>query len=177
MVAACFAVAAMLPCPASRFLVNAGEGTQRICVEHKIKIRKVEHVLLTDLSIRSIGGLPGLCLTAADAGRPRLSITGPEGLSLFMNSADNFIRRSGIELSAHEALSAMWHEYDDVKIGCIPFTPTCSAKRSHDDESPRHIDKSACYLFETLPILGKFDVKKAKELGVPPGPLYGMVRP
>ena len=177
-----------------RYLVNAGEGTQRICVEHKIKIRKVsllrpycistsdfidlypqvEHILLTDMSIRSIGGLTGLCLTAADAGRTQLSVTGPEGLSSFLAATDSFARRSSLTVTAHEASSVFWHNCPDVRIGCIPVPSTSSMKRSHED-TDRAVTTSVCYVFETPQVIGSFDANKARAAGVPAGPLFGKV--
>lgn len=42
-----------------RFIFNAGEGTQRIFMEHKIKLTKVENVFVTHLSTDTLGGIPG----------------------------------------------------------------------------------------------------------------------
>lgn len=86
-----------------------------------------------------------------------------------------YVSRTGLEIVGNEAQAILWHHYDDVKIGCIPFTPPGTPKRSHDNEAPRHVDKSVCYLFETPPVVGKFDAKKAKAMGIPPGPSYGKV--
>jgi hypothetical protein len=42
-----------------RFLFNAGEGFQRFCVEHRIKLAKVSGVLATRTTTEATGGLPG----------------------------------------------------------------------------------------------------------------------
>ena len=42
-----------------RFLFNAGEGFQRFCVEHRIKLAKVSAVLATRTTTEATGGLPG----------------------------------------------------------------------------------------------------------------------
>eukprot|EP00887_Chlorella_sp_A99_P006161 scaffold3.g6161.t1 len=42
-----------------RYLFNAGEGFQRFCVEHKLKMSKLSAVLLTRTSTEASGGLPG----------------------------------------------------------------------------------------------------------------------
>ncbi len=44
-----------------RFLFNAGEGFQRFCVEHRIKMGKVSGVLATRTTTEATGGLPGGC--------------------------------------------------------------------------------------------------------------------
>ena len=43
-----------------RFLFNAGEGFQRFCVEHRIKLAKVSGVLATRTTTEATGGLPGV---------------------------------------------------------------------------------------------------------------------
>lgn len=42
-----------------RYIFNVGEGFQRFCVEHKIRLAKVNAVLLTRTSSLAAGGLPG----------------------------------------------------------------------------------------------------------------------
>lgn len=42
-----------------RFLFNAGEGFQRFCVEHRVKLAKVSAVLATRTTTEATGGLPG----------------------------------------------------------------------------------------------------------------------
>jgi ribonuclease Z len=38
---------------------NAGEGFQRFCVQHQIKLNRISDLLLTRLSTDACGGLPG----------------------------------------------------------------------------------------------------------------------
>lgn len=42
------------------FLFNAGEGTQRMSLENKIKLSKVQHIFLSNLSLECCGGLLGI---------------------------------------------------------------------------------------------------------------------
>jgi ribonuclease Z len=49
-----------------RYLFNVGEGFQRFCVEHKVKMTKVSSVLSTRATTHTLGGLPGLLLTMRD---------------------------------------------------------------------------------------------------------------
>lgn len=51
-----------------RFLFNAGEGFQRFCVEHRVKLAKVSAVLATRTTTEATGGLPGECQSCS-AGR------------------------------------------------------------------------------------------------------------
>jgi ribonuclease Z len=42
-----------------RFLFDAGEGVQRLCIEHRVRLSKMEGVFLTWLSQETVAGLPG----------------------------------------------------------------------------------------------------------------------
>ncbi|KAF3588959.1 hypothetical protein F2Q69_00031495 [Brassica cretica] len=58
-----------------RFIFNAGEGLQRFCTEHKIKLSKVDHIFLSRVCSETAGGLPGLLLTLAGIGEDGLSVS------------------------------------------------------------------------------------------------------
>ncbi len=45
-----------------RYLFNVGEGFQRFCVEHKVKLTKVTSVISTRSTTHTLGGLPGMLL-------------------------------------------------------------------------------------------------------------------
>jgi ribonuclease Z len=42
-----------------RYLFNVGEGAQRFCLEHKVRIAKVNHLFVTGSHWNNLGGLPG----------------------------------------------------------------------------------------------------------------------
>ena len=42
-----------------RFLFDCGEGTQRLCTEHKVRLQKVEGIYLTEAKTETLFGLPG----------------------------------------------------------------------------------------------------------------------
>ncbi len=42
-----------------RFLFNAGEGFQRFCVQHRIRMGKTSSVFATRSTTQALGGLPG----------------------------------------------------------------------------------------------------------------------
>ena len=48
----------------TRYLFNVGDGTQRFCGEHRIKLSKLKRVLLTRLCTSTLGGLPGMLAPA-----------------------------------------------------------------------------------------------------------------
>ena len=143
----------------SRFLFDSGEGIQRLCVEHRARIAKLEGIYLTRLCPETIGGLPGLCLTAADAGKSQLSIVGPKRTALFWNSTGHFMRRSSFNVSISEPKdeglsnrTVAVQKYVDMTIHSIPIG-----------------DNHLSYICETPQLAGKFDIKKATALKIPKG--------
>ncbi|MFS8000147.1 putative ribonuclease Z [Helianthus anomalus] len=46
----------------TRIVFNAGEGLQRFCTEHKIKMSKIDHIFLSRVCSETAGGLPGWCI-------------------------------------------------------------------------------------------------------------------
>ena len=147
----------------SRFLFDSGEGIQRLCVEHRARIAKLEGVYLTRLSPETVSGLPGLCLTAADAGRTQLAVVGPKDTSSFWNSTGHFMRRNSFEVSisepvVDEASLTMFvaaQKYGEMTVHSLPLGQT-------------HL----CYILETPQLAGKFDVAKALALKIPKGDVW-----
>lgn len=43
-----------------RYLFNFGEGMQRFCMEHKVRLSRVNDIFVTRITSSSVGGLPGL---------------------------------------------------------------------------------------------------------------------
>ncbi|XP_075664167.1 tRNase Z TRZ3, mitochondrial isoform X2 [Castanea sativa] len=133
-----------------RFIFNAGEGLQRFCTEHKIKLSKIDHIFLSRVCSETAGGLPGLLLTLAGMGDEGMSVNvwGPSDLKYLVDAMKSFIpnaamvhtRSFGPMLSSDTASmpdSSQFQEpivlIDDevVKISAILLQPSCS------DGSPR----------------------------------------
>ncbi|KAL6559908.1 tRNAse Z trz4, mitochondrial [Orobanche gracilis] len=76
-----------------RFIFNAGEGLQRFCSEHKIKLSKIDHIFLSRVCSETAGGLPGLLLTLAGMGDEGMSVNvwGPSDLKYFVNAMKSFV--------------------------------------------------------------------------------------
>ena len=92
----------VVQCDETRVLVNAGEGLQRTALERKARITKVSTVLLSRLSNETLGGLPGVMLTLADANRQALDIVGPEGTSQFFHATRHFMRRPDFAVTTRD---------------------------------------------------------------------------
>ncbi|KAK4428125.1 tRNAse Z TRZ4, mitochondrial [Sesamum alatum] len=76
-----------------RFIFNAGEGLQRFCSEHKIKLSKIDHIFLSRVCSETAGGLPGLLLTLAGMGDEGMSVNvwGPSDLKYLVDAMKSFI--------------------------------------------------------------------------------------
>lgn len=79
-----------------RILFNAGEGFQRYATEHGHRLARVSDLLLTRVTPDAAGGLPGLCLTLADAGAattggPPIRVVGPPGLGALAAALRTFV--------------------------------------------------------------------------------------
>lgn len=97
-----------------RFLFNCGEGTQRFCTEHKIRLARIKDVFLTRLHWENTGGLPGALLTVADAvqylpGPQHFSIYGPRHTRNFITSLRYFINRRHMMLQVREFVENAAH--------------------------------------------------------------------
>uniref|UniRef100_A0A7C9A5Q2 ribonuclease Z n=1 Tax=Opuntia streptacantha TaxID=393608 RepID=A0A7C9A5Q2_OPUST len=78
-----------------RFIFNAGEGLQRFCTEHKIKLSKVDYIFLSRVCSETAGGLSGLMLTLAGMGEDavRVNMWGPPpGIDYLLDAMRTFVR-------------------------------------------------------------------------------------
>ena len=66
-----------------RLMFDVGEGTQRLALEHGVRLSKLEGIFLTRLSSETVCGLPGMVLTVADVGRSGFLVHGPHGIADF----------------------------------------------------------------------------------------------
>ena len=66
-------------------MFNCGEGTQRLCHEHKSKLSGLGNVFVTHKSWSNVGGLPGMLLTLQDAGSEEILLHGPPGIVSFLS--------------------------------------------------------------------------------------------
>ncbi|KAJ3703724.1 hypothetical protein LUZ61_007429 [Rhynchospora tenuis] len=179
-----------------RFIFNAGEGLQRYCNEHKIKLSKIDHIFLTRVCSETAGGLPGLVLTMAGIGEEGMSVNiwGPSDLDFLLGAMRSFIPRKsmlhahsfGLDQSNYAASSSsraqdgssadviVLIDNEVIRISAM-FVRPVNQKISLDsdpDEFLRPGDMSVVYACELPEVKGKFDPVKATSLGLKPGPKY-----
>ncbi|XWS20248.1 hypothetical protein CRYUN_Cryun31cG0084000 [Craigia yunnanensis] len=170
-----------------RFLFNAGEGLQRFCTEHKIKLSKIDHIFLSRVCSETAGGLPGLLLTLADMGEEghSVKIWGPSDLNFLVGAMKSFIPHATIvhtqsfgpaptsdavaDVPAPNKATDHIVLFKDevVKISAILLQPHCSGQ-----SQIKPGEMSVLYICELPELMGKFDPKKAAALGLKAGPKY-----
>ncbi|KAH9612129.1 hypothetical protein KSS87_002609 [Heliosperma pusillum] len=169
-----------------RFIFNAGEGLQRYCTEHKIKLSKIDHIFLSRVCSETAGGLPGLLLTMSGIGDKGMCVKmwGPPGLDDLVNAMNTFVpsaamvhaksfgptpQPDGLTIPDPKKFSGRFDLIDDekvVKISAILLSP-------NENNGPEfHRDISVIYVCELPKIQGKFHPEKATALGLEAGPDY-----
>ncbi|XP_062188934.1 tRNase Z TRZ3, mitochondrial-like [Phragmites australis] len=169
-----------------RFIFNAGEGLQRFCTEHKIKLSKIDHIFLTRVCSETAGGLPGLVLTLAGIGDEGMSVNiwGPSDLDFLAGAMRSFIPNramlhthsfgAGRNVSSSQSKdSVVILEDEVVRISAMFVKPSyCNGAGSLKDIDLKPNDTAIVYACELPEIKGKFDPAKAAALGLKPGPKY-----
>ncbi|XWS16311.1 hypothetical protein CRYUN_Cryun34aG0074200 [Craigia yunnanensis] len=170
-----------------RFIFNAGEGLQRFCTEHKIKLSKIDHIFLSRVCSETAGGLPGLLLTLDGMGEEGYSVKiwGPSVLDFLVGAMKSFIPHAtmvhtqsfgpdptsdaaaDVPAPRKAAAHIVLIKDEVVKISAIPLQPHCS-RQSQIKPS----EMSVLYICELPELMGKFDPKKAAALGLKAGPKY-----
>lgn len=168
----------------SRYLFECGDGTQRFCTERSVRLGRLRSICLTSLTAPSIGGLMGMVLTIADAGKERVTIAGPKGVSALFGAArrSHFCFRPAMEtrmvdipvsrpvvaagLSPKLPPAHIVCDDENVTIRAVPIAP------DFGHTAPAALS----YLCRLRDILGKFNPKRAIELRVPTGPYFGQLK-
>lgn len=165
-----------------RIIFNAGEGLQRFCAEHKIKLSKMNYICLSRVCSETVGGLPGLLLTLAGIGEGHsVELRGPSNLKPLVDALKSFIPHASISAqrfgvnSSSNAQSPTASSLSEgpffvcgssaVKILAVLLQP-CTL----EDSSLKPSDVSVVYICELAEIKGKFHKEKAEALGLDAGP-------
>ncbi len=145
-----------------RLLIDCGEGTQRQLLRSGLGLVDVDAILLTHLHGDHYLGLPGLLKTYSLRGRERpLPIVGPRGLGDLLGRLRPVIGRTPFAVEVvHTDGGTVWEDQAVV----VEAFPT------------RHSVASVGYALVEDARPGAFDVATARALGVPEGPLFGVLQ-
>ncbi|KAI8085970.1 beta-lactamase-like protein [Gilbertella persicaria] len=119
-----------------RYLFNCREGTQRLCVQEKVRLSKLSNVFLSRVDWDCMGGLTGMLLTLTDAGVKNIDIHGAKNLSHFVAATRHFVYRTNATVNVHE-YSEESLPYSDKNLSVTPVivVPNKAKKRSFDQFS------------------------------------------
>lgn len=154
----------------ARFLINCGEGSQRFFTQHKLKLSRVNTIFLTQLKWDHLGGIPGLILTAADAGAPFVRIFGPRNTKHALASLRGFVQRSQFRVAVHEI-----HDKDTLSltpmsvqaVELFPISASFSPLSFHPSSEQTLRDQELKKMFKTFDPLHP---PKEDNLGRPASP-------
>jgi ribonuclease Z len=144
-------------------LFDCGEGTQRQMIKAGIGFHRKTKVFVTHLHGDHVLGLPGLLQTMSLLDRKnKLEIYGPMGIKDFVNA---------INKTVHFTLTFSIHvEEAEDGIVCEEKDYTITAVQS------AHKSPSLAYALTEKRRPGRFNIDKAKKLGVPEGPLWSKLQ-
>ncbi len=147
----------------TQILLDCGEGTQRQFMQSNLSFMKTSHILISHYHGDHFLGLPGLIQSMALNGREDpLYIHGPKGLkelALSLMSLGYF--NATFDVFTHEVESGETFPAGNMKVKAVMADHSVPnlAYRINAPEKP-----------------GKFNKKKALELGIPEGPLFGKLQ-
>ena len=117
-----------------KILFNCGEGFQRLGIEERLKISRLEALFISKLDWKHLGGFPGLLLTLSDGGANCLTLVGPVGLKVFLASMNSFLKRRGFKLEVFEVSPADGKTHLELacgfKIECFASEEASEAAKS-----------------------------------------------
>jgi ribonuclease Z len=156
-------VALRLPQRAEAWLFDCGEGTQHQLQRTPIRISQISRIFITHLHGDHLFGLMGLLATCGMAGEGQeIHLYGPDGLEEYVRVCGRISRTTLSDtLKIHTVEPGLVHREEDFSVTCQPLKHRIPSFGYRVTESDRP---------------GKFDVERARALGIPPGPLYGRLK-
>ncbi|MGA1849158.1 MAG: ribonuclease Z [Thermoplasmatota archaeon] len=144
-------------------LVDCGEGTQRQLIFSPLSPMKIKGVLITHLHGDHFLGLPGLVQTMSLNDRTEeLHVWGPEGIAFSWECALRMCPfNPRFQVHIHELRGGEEFVFSGLEIRCSPVDHSIPALGYRVKEKDRP---------------GRFNRKRALELGIPEGKLWGRIQ-
>ena len=163
------AVALRLPQRSEMWLFDCGEGTQHQFLRSELRLSQLRRVFVTHMHGDHVFGLPGLLASLGLAGNSSegVDLYGPDPLESYLNGVlRTSSTRIGYPLKVHRVhecaeSGTLVYEDDDLMVRCTPLI---------------HRVPAYAYRVDQKPLAGRFDIAKAKNLQIPPGPIYAQLK-
>ena len=162
------AVAMRLPQRSELWLFDCGEGTQHQFLRSPLRVSQLRRIFITHMHGDHIYGLPGLLASLGLSGHcDGVDLYGPDPLRDYL---EGVLRTSSTRLSypirVHTVREAARSGTPllvdgDITVRTAPLT---------------HRVPAFAYRVERQPRPGRFDVERARAMGLPPGPLYAALK-
>ena len=142
-----------------QFLFDCGEGTQRQVVKAGLGLRKRLKVFITHMHADHVLGLAGVLMSLSLTGRQDpLEIYGPSKLESFIEHTKELFNFNPLfDVIVHRVSEGTVYQGRGFKIVAFKV---------------KHTAESYGYALVEDQRPGRFDSKKAEELGIPKGPLW-----
>ena len=144
-------------------LFDCGEGTQRQIQRSSLSYMQIKSIFITHFHGDHFLGLPGLIQTMQLNDRKEsLAIYGPKGTSRIVETIKNLgYFKPAYEITGHDV-----DEGDEIRFEGYSVKPF----------RVRHNVPALGYVLEEDMRPGRFNKKRALELGIPEGPLFGKLQ-
>ncbi len=162
------AVALRLPQRSELWLFDCGEATQHQFLRSDLRVSQLRRIFITHMHGDHVFGLPGLLASLGLAGTcPGIDLYGPDPLRDYLEGVlRTSSTRIGYPLRTHKvrqaaAAGTVVFADNEIQVRCAPLTHRVPAYAYRVDQNPR---------------AGRFDIEQARQLGIPPGPIYAELK-
>ena len=162
------AVALRLPQRSELWLFDCGEATQHQFLRSDLRVSQLRRIFITHMHGDHVFGLPGLLASLGLAGTcPGIDLYGPDPLRDYLEGVlRTSSTRIGYPLRTHRVRKAaesgtVLFEDEELQVRCAPLTHRVPAFAYRVDQKPR---------------AGRFDIERARQLGIPAGPIYAELK-
>ena len=144
-------------------LFDCAEGTQRQFMFSSVSFMQVRHILLSHLHGDHFLGLPGLIETMGlNARKDRLDVYGPPGTEKRLRTLFTVgYFSAAFPLEFHDLHGGDGFDIGGYRVRCVEAL---------------HMVPALAYSVEEPGRPGRFDLEKARALGIPEGPLYSRLQ-
>mgnify|MGYP005747195863 FL=1 len=162
------AVAVRLAQRSELWLFDCGEGTQHQFLRSDLRLSQLRRIFITHMHGDHVFGLPGLLASLGLSGSSGgVDLYGPDPLGSYLEGVlRTSSTRIGYPLNVHQVRDAaeadrLVFEDDDLTVRATPL---------------HHRVPAYAYRVEEKPKPGRFDINKAREMEIPPGPVYAALK-